>query len=134
METLKRMTDGDWLRPSGQRMQLTLKDQVREPRLYPKQAAAGKLLVKGNLNPDWVEWLMGWPVGWTDLKPLSVDTVNEWMTHMLRHEWWNNNILGKNSILKDCYIVISLITVEVLSQVGGHIFKGWIVNFIKTFM
>ena len=18
------------------------------------------------LNPDWVEWLMGWPVGWTD--------------------------------------------------------------------
>ena len=19
------------------------------------------------LNPDWVEWLMGWPVGWTDL-------------------------------------------------------------------
>ena len=20
----------------------------------------------GQLNPDWVEWLMGWPVGWTD--------------------------------------------------------------------
>lgn len=19
------------------------------------------------LNPDWVEWLMGWPVGWTDI-------------------------------------------------------------------
>ena len=19
------------------------------------------------LNPDWVEWLMGWPVGWTDV-------------------------------------------------------------------
>ena len=23
------------------------------------------------LNPDWVEWLMGWPIGWTDLKPLE---------------------------------------------------------------
>lgn len=25
----------------------------------------------GNLNHDWVEWLMGWPVGWTRLEPLS---------------------------------------------------------------
>ena len=23
----------------------------------------------GHLNPTWVEWLMGWPLGWTDLKP-----------------------------------------------------------------
>jgi hypothetical protein len=26
--------------------------------------------VGGKLNPTWVEWLMGWPLGWTDLKPL----------------------------------------------------------------
>jgi hypothetical protein len=25
----------------------------------------------GSLNPTWVEWLMGWPLGWTDLKPLE---------------------------------------------------------------
>ena len=25
----------------------------------------------GKLNPTWVEWLMGWPLGWTDLKPLE---------------------------------------------------------------
>ena len=25
----------------------------------------------GQLNPTWVEWLMGWPLGWTDLKPLA---------------------------------------------------------------
>lgn len=24
--------------------------------------------VGGNLNPDWVEWLMGFPIGWTDLE------------------------------------------------------------------
>jgi DNA (cytosine-5)-methyltransferase 1 len=30
-------------------------------------------VVGGQLNPTWVEWLMGWPVGWTDLKPLVMD-------------------------------------------------------------
>jgi DNA (cytosine-5)-methyltransferase 1 len=30
-------------------------------------------LVGGRLNPMWVEWLMGWPLGWTDLKPLETD-------------------------------------------------------------
>ena len=30
------------------------------------------------LNPDWVEWLMGWPPGWTDLKPLATDKFREW--------------------------------------------------------
>jgi hypothetical protein len=25
----------------------------------------------GKLNPTWVEWLMGWPLEWTDLKPLE---------------------------------------------------------------
>jgi len=29
--------------------------------------------VGGQLNPNWVEWLMGWPIGFTDLKPLATD-------------------------------------------------------------
>ena len=29
--------------------------------------------VGGQLNPTWVEWLMGWPLGWTDLKPSAMD-------------------------------------------------------------
>jgi hypothetical protein len=32
----------------------------------------------GHLNPTWVEWLMGWPTGWTDLKPLAMDKFREW--------------------------------------------------------
>jgi hypothetical protein len=32
----------------------------------------------GQLNPTWVEWLMGWPLGWTDLKPLETDKFREW--------------------------------------------------------
>jgi hypothetical protein len=32
----------------------------------------------GTLNPTWVEWLMGWPLGWTDLKPLEMDRFQQW--------------------------------------------------------
>ena len=32
----------------------------------------------GQLNPTWVEWLMGWPLGWTDLKPLAMDKFQQW--------------------------------------------------------
>jgi len=34
--------------------------------------------ISGALNPLWVEWLMGWPLGWTDLKPLEMDRFREW--------------------------------------------------------
>ena len=33
----------------------------------------GQSKTTGSLNPTWVEWLMGWPLGWTDLKPLEMD-------------------------------------------------------------
>ena len=29
--------------------------------------------IGGQLNPTWTEWLMGWPLEWTDLKPLEMD-------------------------------------------------------------
>jgi hypothetical protein len=32
----------------------------------------------GQLNPGWVEWLMGWPIGWTSLGPLNPETFREW--------------------------------------------------------
>jgi hypothetical protein len=31
-----------------------------------------------HLNPTWVEWLMGWPLGWTDLKPLAMGKFQQW--------------------------------------------------------
>jgi len=42
--------------------------QIRENRQNGLTA-----LVGGRLNPMWVEWLMGWSLGWTDLKPLETD-------------------------------------------------------------
>ena len=35
--------------------------------------------VGGQLNPTWVEWLMGWPLEWTDLKPLATDKFPQWL-------------------------------------------------------
>lgn len=35
-------------------------------------------VIGGQLNPDWVEWLMGWPIGWTDLGPLNLTAFREW--------------------------------------------------------
>ena len=32
----------------------------------------------GQLNPNWVEWLMGWPIGWTDLNVLEMDKFLMW--------------------------------------------------------
>jgi hypothetical protein len=32
----------------------------------------------GQLNPTWVAWLQGWPLGWTDLKPLEMDKYQQW--------------------------------------------------------
>src|SRR5690625_3222590 len=33
----------------------------------------------GQLNPPWVEWLMGWPIGQTDLNPLETDRFQSWL-------------------------------------------------------
>ena len=39
--------------------------------MWPTQAG-------GQLNPMWVEWLMGFPVGWTDLNPLAMELYQQW--------------------------------------------------------
>ena len=31
-----------------------------------------------SLNPEWVAWLMGWPIGHTSLKPLEMDRFQGW--------------------------------------------------------
>jgi hypothetical protein len=47
--------------------------QVRLPTAVTPEGGKG-----GQLNPEWVEWLMGWPIGWTELKPLAMDKFQEW--------------------------------------------------------
>ena len=32
----------------------------------------------GQLNPTWVEWLMGWPLLWTSTEPMPPETWRAW--------------------------------------------------------
>ena len=42
------------------------------------------------LNPLFVEWLMGWPLGWTDFAPVAMESFRLWQrthTELLRSIW-----------------------------------------------
>jgi hypothetical protein len=43
--------------------------------ITPREVAKA---IGGKLNPQWVEWLMGWPIGWTDLEPLAMVKFRTW--------------------------------------------------------
>jgi hypothetical protein len=68
-------TQEKWPTPrSCSAMAATLTDKGdRFPNLETVLARTDKTTIGGKLNPTWVEWLMGWPLGWTDLKPLETD-------------------------------------------------------------
>jgi len=70
----------NWPTPrSCSAMAATLTDQGdRFPNLETVMAHSDPTTVGGKLNPMWVEWLMGWPLGWTDLKPLEMDKYQQW--------------------------------------------------------
>ena len=42
----------------------------------------------GSLSPDWVSWLMGLPIGWTSLEPLSQEDYDEWFQAQRDGTWW----------------------------------------------
>jgi len=42
----------------------------------------------GSLSPDWTSWLMGIPIGWTSLEPLSQEDYAEWFQAQLDGTWW----------------------------------------------
>jgi hypothetical protein len=72
-------------RASGTKQQITLNDAVKwncatptardwrsgkaSEATHAKNSRPLSEQIGGSLNPMWVEWLMGWPLGWTDLKP-----------------------------------------------------------------
>ena len=49
------------------------KDNGKSPSELNRNSETLATQAGGSLNPTWVEWLMGWPLGWTDLKPLETD-------------------------------------------------------------
>lgn len=65
----------DWRtgdRPDSRRMRAKRTGKRHSPDLNDVIAPGG------HLNPIWVEWLMGYPLGWTDLQPLEMDKFQQW--------------------------------------------------------
>jgi hypothetical protein len=44
-----------------------------------KNAIKNGTYIPSSINPNLYEWLMGWPQGWTDLKPLETDKCHKWL-------------------------------------------------------
>ena len=94
---------------------ITLADQARNPRMWPTPRAfmhkdsttdrgKGNLgeVVGGQLNPTWVEWLMGWPLNWSSLETLRHDYFRDWQeksaaglpdkyVSVMRSMWWDED-------------------------------------------
>lgn len=97
-ERLNQLGIGNWERSSGQKIQLRLIDQVRDSRLYPPDSKAETIKPNCELNPDWTEWLMGWPIGWTSLKPLSKEEFINWFEKVLSNKWWDKDPADEGNI------------------------------------
>ena len=57
-------------------------DSLRDQITHGNEAPTTKL------NPEWVEWLMGWPIGWTSADPLPAENILGWLSTTLGDEWW----------------------------------------------
>lgn len=68
--------------PGGQQMKLTDAIAIAEgyrPRYYKLDGMEGRQVFTGKVNPDWAEWLMGLPVGWTNaLTALEMPKFQQW--------------------------------------------------------
>ena len=42
----------------------------------------------GQLNPDWTDWLMGWPIKWCSLEPMRKEDFEEWEEKAIKGQLW----------------------------------------------
>lgn len=69
-------TARDWRtgdKPESRRARMKAIGEWHSPNLNDVAAPGG------HLNPNWVEWLMGWPIGWTASEPLAMDKFQQWL-------------------------------------------------------
>ena len=103
-------------RKSGQPAQYTINQAVRD-KMYPtptchnaKECASPSEYNRntptlathagGKLNPDWVEWLMNWPIKWSDLNGFDKQEFQRWQEasatavqrfREVRTMWWDSD-------------------------------------------
>lgn len=77
-------TSGDGLASAITKMPTLVARDYRSPGRSRMERTGGKQgeclpqIVGGPLNPEWCEWYMGFPSGWTELGPLAMPKFREW--------------------------------------------------------
>lgn len=56
----------------------TTKANYLAPSMQKWESCRNFTVVFGKISPSIHEWLMGWPIGWTDLKPLEMGRYLSW--------------------------------------------------------
>jgi hypothetical protein len=49
------------------------------PAEYTRKTPTLATHVGGKIHPNFTEWMMAWPQGWTDLRPLGTDKFRQWL-------------------------------------------------------
>jgi len=76
VQTTKESASGLWLTPKATDTGRGEKSETFVKRMGDRGAHCFQSLpaqVGGKLNPEWLEWLMGWPTGWTEYAALAMD-------------------------------------------------------------
>ncbi len=47
------------------------RSEYHTPGVLKRESPDLNKVIGGQLNPTWVEWLQGWPIGWTSLEPIG---------------------------------------------------------------
>jgi len=64
---------------SGLLPTLTADDTGHRKRKYQQGGSALSLVVGGPLSPTWLDWMMGFPIGYSALKPLEGPRFQQWL-------------------------------------------------------
>jgi len=64
---------------------LTVKGNYNRKGASKKSGNGLATVVGGPLNPDWCEWVMGFPIGWSASAPLATDRFQRWLLAHGKH-------------------------------------------------
>lgn len=64
---------------------LTVSGNYNRKGVSPTSGDGLATVLGGPLNPDWCEWFMGWPIGWTASAPLETGRFRQWLEAHGRH-------------------------------------------------
>jgi len=54
-------------------------EQARTAGTGRKRKAYSQSALSGALNPEFVSWMMGLPIGWTSCEPLEMQSFRQWL-------------------------------------------------------